>query len=351
MNGFELTGNLTGSLDVKMQDTIVDGNGYTVSVGGVIISEDYVTLQNFVVDNCPSTGISLTKSNDVLENNSVSNCGTGLYIAGAGFGNVSFCTFNHNTYGVIISSSNNISLTNDLVSGNEYGITVQDSNFFEFERNCVEENTPVGICLISSEENPTQSSYSENNISSNGVGVECSSSGNSFWNNNFLNNVLPVLFPHSALCSNKWDNGSEGNYWSNYVAMNASIRVGEPAFKLAESNIDNHPLTSMFPNLINPPKPVPFWFAWWFWGLAVGLISVGVTLEQGLARIRRRKDGLMHTPADLWTRRIDMLLAEDAKIRKKKIEDFEGKYGITIRRSEDTLEDILKRMGMEKKEE
>ena len=48
--------------------------------------------------------------------------------------------------------------------------------------------------------------------------------------------------PHS-LYSNAWDNGSQGNYWSNYTGTdNNGDGIGDTPYLVYENNQDNYPL-------------------------------------------------------------------------------------------------------------
>jgi hypothetical protein len=46
---------------------------------------------------------------------------------------------------------------------------------------------------------------------------------------------------------NKWDNGSIGNYWSNYNGTDANNDgIGESPYMMDVNNKDNYPLGSLY---------------------------------------------------------------------------------------------------------
>ena len=86
-----------------------------------------------------------------------------------------------------------------------------------------------------------------NNISCNGQDglFFWESNDNLFFHNNFLGNggKLSVYRSSSAL----WDNGFEGNFWSNYTGVDDNFDgIGDTPNILDSTNIDNFPLKGMF---------------------------------------------------------------------------------------------------------
>jgi len=98
---------------------------------------------------------------------------------------------------------------------------------------------------------------SGNNITNNDYGIEVESSSNNFiFLNNFVNNTYQVLTSESI---NAWDNGSVGNYWSDYLSKypNAtqvdSSGVWNTPYVINANNTDNYPLTT--PIAVVPEYP------------------------------------------------------------------------------------------------
>ena len=98
---------------------------------------------------------------------------------------------------------------------------------------------------------------SGNRIESNDYGIYgfSSSSNNTIYNNNFLNNTRQASVRGAK---NSWDNGypSAGNYWSDYNGtdihsgyyqnITGSDGVGDTSYLIDVNNIDNYPLMGMF---------------------------------------------------------------------------------------------------------
>lgn len=69
-----------------------------------------------------------------------------------------------------------------------------------------------------------------------------------FYHNNFLNNTQTVQV-ESPNYQNVWDNGSEGNYWSDYNGTNNNgDGIGDTSYVINENNIDRFPLITPYKN-------------------------------------------------------------------------------------------------------
>jgi parallel beta-helix repeat protein len=89
---------------------------------------------------------------------------------------------------------------------------------------------------------------SGNNVTNNGEGVELdSSSGNSIYHNNFINNTLQTLISESY--TNAWNESypSGGNYWSDYNGTDANHDgIGDTPYIIDANNTDHHPLMTPY---------------------------------------------------------------------------------------------------------
>ncbi|MCL1965528.1 MAG: hypothetical protein FWF66_00520 [Candidatus Bathyarchaeota archaeon] len=45
---------------------------------------------------------------------------------------------------------------------------------------------------------------------------------------------------------NKWDNGKEGNYWSDYTGKDNGYGIGKTSYSVYDNFIDNYPLTQPY---------------------------------------------------------------------------------------------------------
>jgi nitrous oxidase accessory protein len=187
----------------------------------------------------------------------------------------------NNYYEVLIKESNRNSINENIISTSisifinpsdqsmleSYGIRLQDSSDNTIIGNSVK--CPKGIrILLSSENNSIENNFisdcryngiefvedgnynqvKANTIINNGVGVNFwNSTNNIVYNNNFINNEAPISI-YSPNDSNSFDNGTMGNYWSNYNTRYPNATeiddsgIWNTPFYINEYNIDHYPL-------------------------------------------------------------------------------------------------------------
>jgi len=189
----------------------------------------------------------------------------------------------------IYGSDHNAVYWNRLLNSN-YGIRVGDIAPRESESNDIYQNniTDIGVGLSfnygSNNTIHTNSiadcgsglslTYSDNNsfldnqIKSCGVSVSIYvSNSNRFCGNNFIDNSQHVSERHESFfypgsyfysVNNRWDNGTTGNYWSNYTGTDTDgDGIGDTAYNIYENYTDNHPL--MEPVEVDAIPEFPSW--------------------------------------------------------------------------------------------
>jgi len=229
---YTFTANINDSIVVERDNIIIDGAGYTLQG----------TVANF------SKGIDLSNRNNVaIKNMKIKTFFFGIYlelssnntlfgntIVGNQYGMFLYSSSNFNTIhgnnitnyfgvwtGIGLSSSSNNTISGNYIKYNEYGITIYDSS---------DHNTISG-----------------NNITDSIRGINLyESSNNKFYHNNFLDNIKHVyIYPY--VHANFWDNGVEGNYWSNYAGDDSDNNgVGDSVRPIDGNNTDHYPLMGMF---------------------------------------------------------------------------------------------------------
>jgi len=66
------------------------------------------------------------------------------------------------------------------------------------------------------------------------------SNSSTIYHNNFINNTEQALTMNSQ---DAWDNGIEGNYWSDYKGQDVDgDAIGDAPYVIDENNRDNYPL-------------------------------------------------------------------------------------------------------------
>jgi parallel beta-helix repeat protein len=178
----------------NMSTTIIDGNGT-----GLVIrsSASNVEIKGFTIQNggsYPYGEISIGNSvNNTICDNIIRNNGVGITLIG----------------------SNACSITNNLIMNCSWtGIQITDSNSSLITGNTIENNSWAVSSLTTS------------------------SSFNTFYHNNFINNLNEV---QEFSTTDKWNNSEEGNYWSDYTGKDLTgSGIGDTL--LPWQGLDWHPL-------------------------------------------------------------------------------------------------------------
>jgi parallel beta-helix repeat protein len=151
---------------------------------------------------------------------------------------------NNNTdFSIVAAYSTNCTISRNNASNNEGGVYLWDSQGCTISENNASNNSNFGIWL----EHASGCVISGNYINNNYDGISLrSSNNNSIFHNSFIKNT------REAYCSNSlnlWDNGYEGNFWSQYNHSDENEDgIGDTAYVIDENNQDTHPLMGMFSN-------------------------------------------------------------------------------------------------------
>ena len=263
--------------------TVIDGNGTEIVV---YVTANNITLSGFTIQN-GALGIWFSRSNNnIFTGNTASNNQYGIYSWWSSNNVLSGNIASNNEYGIYFSWSRNNSFTGNIASNNEYGIYLDGSGYNTLTGNNVSSNDNSGIYLYHSSNNVLSGNiasnneygiylsdsdnnvlsgnialnnqygiylyYSRNNIltgitaSNNYYGIRLTSSSNNIiYHNNFIKNAEPVSSSIDSV--NSWDNGAEGNYWSDYDGDDADCDgIGDTPHPIYENNQDNYPLMATF---------------------------------------------------------------------------------------------------------
>ena len=178
----------------------------------------------------------------ISDNNAYSNY-NGIYLYYSSNNVISDNNASNNDCGIWIRqlSSNNL-ISDNNVSNNDCGIYLYYSS-----NNLISDNNAYsnynGIYLYYSSNNV----ISDNNASNNDCGIYLhnSSNNNTIYHNNFINNIDQVW----SDSVNVWNDGDEGNYWSDYTGQDRTgDGIGDTPYviDIDMNNQDNHPLMGMF---------------------------------------------------------------------------------------------------------
>jgi hypothetical protein len=209
--------------------------------GGLV----FVVGNGTQISNCIITkGITLIGSNNNISKNKVT--------YRFSLRHSSFNTIVGNTllteYFYLRYSNSNI-LHNNTCRGIAISGAGDTSSYNTFSRNMMNgENYPLGPIVIAIGDHGTNNVFHDNYIMNynipildEGIGVSLRSSAvdNTFYRNVFINNSQNAV----SAAGNFWDNGAEGNYWSDYNGTDSNADgIGDTPYIINESNRDNYPL-------------------------------------------------------------------------------------------------------------
>jgi len=262
--GNNLTGNTGGIFFVgSYNNTIVDnmitsseeGNGmylngcFNSTFSGNVIADCYFGI-NFGYRCC---------NNTVSGNIVKGNLAIGIYTRFSSNYNIftrNSITGNHE--GIVITNASNNIVSGNNVSNNDRGIDLGKAHNNTVSGNIITNNHEYGLFLTGQAEDNV---VFENNLTGNENGIKMfkESSSNSIYLNNFNNTInvydRGVDSGNSPPSVNVWDNGTIGNYWSNYNGTDTDgDGIGDTPYIIDENNQDNYPLTE--------PTKIPEFPSW-----------------------------------------------------------------------------------------
>lgn len=140
--------------------------------------------------------------------------------------------------GILLFATINVTIRNNIIKNNHIGVLLRHgSNDTLLIDNIILNNTLSGIRLA---DNNNFNHIIGNTLMNNTVGVEIhASSFSTFYHNNFIRNKAYQVRILGGV-SNRWDNGVEGNYWSDYEGLDTNgDGIGDTELP---SWVDYHPL-------------------------------------------------------------------------------------------------------------
>jgi len=149
-----------------------------------------------------------------------------------------------NEQGVLLMNTENSVIKNVTMSGNDEGIVLRLSSNNTITLNSLIFINWHAIYSLSSHTN----TFTENTIRNGTYGIVMQdSSGNTLYHNNIIENKQQIYELNSL---NKWDNGREGNYWSDYKGEDLDgDNIGDT--KTPHLGVDDYPLMNLFDKI--PP--------------------------------------------------------------------------------------------------
>ncbi len=230
----------------------VELSGFTIQSRNYSSTAFYATGIVLAANNCTINGnnisgtyygvfTSFTSSSTITNNIVTAAIKDGVRICGGSLNTISHNLINGNAVSGIALAGYSDMITDNSLCGNGRGLGLGASYCTVFGNNFTG-NDGIGLylggssCLITS-----------NYIAQNVWGIYLTAdfpapNNNNIYRNNFVNNSDPVATA-STLNGQFWDNGSEGNCWSNYNGTDVNgDGIGDSPYTVYEGNVDRYPL-------------------------------------------------------------------------------------------------------------
>jgi nitrous oxidase accessory protein len=250
ISGFTIKSQDYNNSAVYASGIIVGGNGCTIT-GNVITNVNKGIYVGGWGDLCGG------KCNTTISQNNITGAyGDGIRMFGGYGNNVTHnLIVGSNTSAISVAGYSNYIVGNTL-TGNRRGIGMGSANSVVFGNNVTGTLDWAVYLQVSND------IVAANNFQNNRIGAYLSPSfapgSNEFVHNNFINCTTQVK-TGSVFNVQVWDNGTQGNFWSNYNGTDADGNgVGDSPMFLDVNNSDVYPLMVAF-NLATagaPPAPV-----------------------------------------------------------------------------------------------
>jgi len=228
----EITG--TGN-NIRIVDNNILTGVYLKSGSHQTVTENNITgmlrangSHQTITDNIVTKGIEGGGSYSNITNNVVTTAGADISVSGS-FNIVQNNTLTGGSNVLRVSGDRNIIANNNATAAMSVG---GSENIFHG-------NTITGNLALVGNNNTFYANYIQGIVMGNRIK---DAANNTFYHNNFFVNNLPHL-GEGVLGSNFFDNGKEGNYWSNYNdSDNNRDGIGDTPYVINENNKDNYPL-------------------------------------------------------------------------------------------------------------
>lgn len=260
-------------IEVQKDNIVINGNGHAITgmAPSAIILDGRcnVTVRNVTIRKFNS-GIRLRNAwNNLITKNTITGCDVGISLDYAVNNTILDNVLTENGAGILTYNDcdYNRIIRNQLTRNKYGGIWFESSQngaceYNSVVQNIISDNSQEGIMCRST----VNSLFTGNNITNNGYGapdtvegygIFLSAQNNTLYYNNLVGNRAHAI---TFGANNQWDNGTVGNYWSNYTGTDADGNgLGDTPFQAGKNTVDNYPLMKPVDitviTLLNVPIP------------------------------------------------------------------------------------------------
>lgn len=255
----------------NIYENILTNNYY----GLYIFSSSYNTIFDNIISNNDFYGIHLGGSshNFIHENEIIDTENIGIVLFGSSNNNISKNNIVSNSRAVDLYRSSYNEIFENIIDNNKCGLYLGSSHgstcYNTVKKNIVSNNSKGGGITLAGKYDG-EISYNivtENVVSYNGFGIDLLSytSGNEVYHNNIVDNICyDIMYNGRDYGENYWDNGEEGNYWSDYKEKHPNARgnllrpwVWNKPYELRPDgyNKDRYPLMKEWPDPVSKVIP------------------------------------------------------------------------------------------------
>lgn len=234
---------LDSSRENSVLNNTISGNSYGIRL--VFATENVVSGNDISNNTNTGTWISYSINNIFSGNNLSSNTVYAFSVSTCTDNTFSSNRVSKNTYGIYLTASTNNNLFGNNILYNEQGVYVSASSYNTISGNNISSNTAYGVWFGASSNNVFLNNYAVNNRNSI---YFTTSDNNIIYHNNFINTEANTT--QQPICvgsENFWDNGVEGNYWSNLTGSDKNKDgISDTAYIIEEKNKDSYPLMATY---------------------------------------------------------------------------------------------------------
>jgi parallel beta-helix repeat protein len=225
------------SIQILCDNIILDGQGFLLQsqttgdlpLAGIFLENTInVTVQNIRIKAYQEGIRNYYSSNNKIVENKISDCTFGISMVYSDNIIIEKNTITNSNAGIFFSASSQITIRENNITKNGSGINLYMNPGFtdhiNITRNNINYNSGTGIEIQGS----SKDIVTENNITNNQVGVSFYTANScTFYYNNFISNFEQFQIGYrndsSTIPDIIWDNGKEGNYWSNYTGFDLNF--------------------------------------------------------------------------------------------------------------------------------